>query len=186
MAKKKEKLLIVVDMQNDFIDGVFGTEEAKQIVEPIATLMRGWQGKVLLTKDTHLESDWEGKPSSIETARLPQHCVFGTEGWQFNKFIRAAKFGDNVIGHICKATFGYMGYNDKNDFIVDAHIKTQVSEIYLCGLCTDICILHNAIILRNMFPKMPIHVYGDLCAGTTPEKHSMALEIMRGSMIDII
>ena len=178
MAEKK--ILIAVDLQNDFIDGALGTKEAESIVPAAAARIREWReagAEILATLDTH-EADYM---QTREGRLLPvPHCIRGTEGWQLNPVIREA-LGDCTI--VEKPTFGSV----RLPGIVEAlQGDAEKLSIELIGLCTDICVVSNALLLKASFPEAEISVAADLCAGVTPEKHLAALETMRSCQIDII
>ena len=177
---KEKKFLIVVDMQKDFIDGSLGTKEAQAIVPAAAARIRacredGWE--VIATLDTHGE-DYLG---TSEGRKLPVvHCVKGTPGWELDPAVRDA-LGDGMT--LEKPTFGSVR--------LPGIIAGKVSEgdrvvISLLGLCTDICVVSNALLLKANFPEAEISVSAECCAGVTPEKHLAALETMRSCQIDII
>ena len=175
-----EKLLIVVDMQKDFVDGTLGTPEAVAIDENVATYVKRFDGKVIFTKDTHGEdylNTKEGKTIPVV------HCVKGTRGHDFSSAVSLARF-ERIIEKntkdviIEKDTFGYKHWSE-------LLCLSEVEEIEVCGLCTDICVIANVILLKTALPEIEITVLGDLCAGTTPEKHLHALEIMKSMGINI-
>ena len=174
------KLLIVVDMQKDFVDGTLGTPEAVAIDEKVATYVKQFDGKVIFTKDTHGEdylNTKEGKSIPVV------HCVKGTRGHDFSPFVKLARL-ERVIDKnakdaiIEKDTFGYKHWGESLR-------SSEVDEIEICGLCTDICVIANVILLKTALPETEITVLGDLCAGTTPEKHIHALGIMKNMGINI-
>lgn len=166
-------VLIVIDMQNDFIDGSLGTPEAQAIVPKVKEKIKKYKkaGKdIIFTKDTHFENyldTFEGKNLPVE------HCIKGTEGWKINKELNTKVYA-NVIH---KKTFGYLDWN--------VHINNYES-IEIVGLCTDICVISNALILRAWFPNSTITVDASCCAGVTPEKHKAALEVMKSCQIEVI
>ena len=174
------KLLVVVDMQNDFIDGALGTPEAQAIVPAVAAKVRkhaeGGE-PILYTKDTHY--DWYLK--SQEGRKLPvPHCIYGTKGHQLHPdvHISGSYYAD-------KLTFGLADIGD----IVERIARDRdivIDEIELVGLCTDICVISNAMLLKAYFPEMPIIVDSSCCAGVTPESHIRALEAMKMCQIEII
>lgn len=176
------KVLVVVDMQNDFIDGALGTKEAQAIVPNVVKKIEEYKNKgylIVATKDTH-------KPYYLETLEgknLPiPHCIYNTEGWQFVEGITNKDFYEVYL----KDTFGEI---DLGGFIYDALVKEALGpadEIELVGLCTDICVISNAIILKASFPEIPITVDASCCAGVTPESHKNALEAMKMCQINII
>ena len=174
-----DKFLIVVDMQKDFIDGSLGTPEAQAIVPAAARRIRearaaGWT--VIATLDTHYDNYLD----TAEGKKLPvAHCIRGTEGWALNPEIRAAMDGCLLVE---KPTFGSVR--------LPGIIADQASEglltIEVIGLCTDICVVSNALLLKAHFPEAAIAVRRDCCAGVTPEKHEAALATMASCQIDIL
>ena len=173
------KALIVVDMQNDFIYGSLANPAAQAIVDNVAREIEYFDGNVILTKDMHYEnylSTQEGKKLPIE------HCKFKTRGWFIPKILAEAGIRHDNCGRgytkvLHKETFGFTKW--------DQYLSTNYDEIYICGTCTDICVISNALIIKAMYPEMKITVLKDLCAGSTPEKHEAALEVMRSCQIDI-
>ena len=157
------KTLIVVDMQNDFIDGSLGTKEAQAIVQSVRKKIREYKDRgdeIIFTRDTH-QSDYLETP---EGRKLPVvHCIEGTKGWQIAD-------GLEVEGciYIDKPTFGWMHWNERT-----------FQEIEMVGLCTDICVVSNALILKATFPSVEITVDASCCAGGTPQTHQAALETMK-------
>jgi nicotinamidase-related amidase len=182
------KVLIVVDMQKDFIDGSLGTPEAQAIVPNVVNKMKlhdSTNTLILFTKDTHTE----GYLNTTEGIKLPvPHCIKGTEGWSIDRAIHDEfKKGnylrystDKVINsRINKGTFG--SYD-----LLEVLDNLDIDEIELCGVCTDICVISNAIMIKNFFPDVPVTVDASCCAGVTPEKHAAALEVMKSCQIDVI
>lgn len=165
-----KKTLIVVDMQNDFIDGSLGTKEAQAIVENVKKKIGEYKERgdeIIFTRDTHGE-DYLDTP---EGKKLPvEHCIHGTKGWEIAE-------GLEVPGCTCidKPTFGWTHWNERT-----------FEEIELVGLCTDICVVSNALILKAMFPDVEITVDAGCCAGVTPETHQAALETMKMCQIRVI
>lgn len=169
------KILIVVDMQNDFIDGALGTKEAEKIVanvkEKIDTY-RSNNDEVIFTRDTHFEDYLETQ----EGKNLPvKHCIKDTFGWQISSKLDVA---DSVI--IDKPTFGS---TKLMEYLLS---KQNISEIQLVGLCTDICVISNAFLLKAALPEVLISVDSRCCAGVTPESHNRALESMKTCQIMVI
>ncbi len=165
--------LIVVDMQNDFIDGALGTKEAQAILPKVVEKVRNWKGKIIFTRDSHTEDYLHTQ----EGSRLPvPHCIKGTPGWQIAKQLPMQE--DTVI--IDKPGFGSVGLAE--------YLKTEaeVESIELVGLCTDICVIANAILLKSFFTETPISVDVSCCAGVTPESHQNALDAMKMCQIDVI
>lgn len=168
--EKKEKILIVIDVQKDFVDGSLGTPEAQAIVSKIEEkILKGGYGKVLYTFDTHyLPEYWE----SSEGKKLPvPHCIKGEPGW-----CSALSTNKDKKSIIEKDTFGYLRWS--------SYIHAE--SIELVGLCTDICVVTNALILKTYYPEIPITVDASCCAGTTPEAHKAALTVMKSCQIDVI
>lgn len=169
------KILIVVDMQNDFIDGALGTKEAEKIVanvkEKIDTY-RSNNDEVIFTRDTHFEDYLETQ----EGKNLPvKHCIKDTFGWQISSKLDVA---DSVV--IDKPTFGS---TKLMEYLLS---KQNISEIQLVGLCTDICVISNAFLLKAALPEVLISVDSRCCAGVTPESHNRALESMKTCQIMVI
>lgn len=169
------KLLIVIDMQNDFIHGALGTPEAEAIVRAVkAKLLTYPSDAVYATMDTH-GPDYL---STQEGRKLPvEHCIRGTEGWQLHPELAELL----TAGHIYeKPTFASMSLAN------DLAKSTDLEELEIIGLCTDICVVSNALLLKAMLPEVRITVDAACCAGVTPEKHLAALETMRSCQIDVI
>ncbi len=171
------KCLLVIDMQNDFLTGALGTAEGAGIVGDVCSLISGFEGKVFYTRDTH----GEDYLTTREGRNLPvPHCLKDTEGWQIceqvGHLIRAE---DRVVD---KVTFGEIRLPE----IIREECGGGPEEIHLAGVCTDICVISNAMICRAAFPEIPVLVHADCCAGVTPESHRTALEAMRACHIDII
>lgn len=169
-----KKLLVVVDMQEDFISGSLGTEQAQAIVPAVCEKIAGFDGDVVYTRDTHTEDYL----SSAEGKKLPVlHCVKDTPGWQIHPDVFAAGIG-KTAAVIDKPTFGSM---ELGDFVV----SRGYSAIELVGLCTDICVISNALCLKARLWETPISVWKDCCAGVTPASHENALSAMSMCQIDI-
>ena len=177
---KDRKILVAVDLQNDFIDGALGTKEAEAIVPAAAARIREWRedgAEVFATLDTHEENYAETQ----EGKRLPvAHCIRETEGWQLNPVIREA-LGDCIL--VEKPTFGSIRLPE---LIREKIGDGKDATIELIGLCTDICVVSNALLLKAAFPEATIRVSSGCCAGVTPEKHKAALETMASCQIDIL
>lgn len=164
-----KRTLIVVDMQNDFIDGSLGTKEAQAIVENVKKKIEQYRAngdEIIFTRDTH-QADYLQTPEGKE---LPvEHCIEGTHGWEIAEGI---DLPDCL--HIDKPTFGWTKWN-QYDF----------ETIELVGLCTDICVVSNALILKAYFPEAEISVDASCCAGVTPESHEAALTTMKMCQIHV-
>ena len=164
-----KKTLIVVDMQKDFIDGSLGTKEAVAIVNNVKKKIKEYQDRgdeIIFTRDTH-QTDYlntnEGKHLPVE------HCIEGTDGWQIEA-------GLEVPGaiYINKPTFGYLNWEEYN-----------LEEVELVGLCTDICVVSNALIIKAMYPEIKVSVDASCCAGVTMESHNTAINAMKAVQIEV-
>ena len=172
--------LVVVDMQNDFLDGPLGSEEARAIVKPAAERIlacRSFGYKIIATADTHYQNYLDTQ----EGRRLPvPHCICGHPGWEINSEIKTAMADAEVIQ---KTTFGFIGL----PLLIQRFCPLgKQPNIEIIGLCTDICVVSNALIIKAFFPEATISVHQACCAGTTPEKHRAALETMKSCQIDIV
>lgn len=173
-----KKLLIVVDIQKDFVDGALGTPEAVAIVPGAAEKIKNFDGEIFVTFDTH----YKNYLSTAEGKKLPvEHCIKDTPGWRLDKNIAEALKG-RIYTLVFKNTFGS---KDLPDLIKEV-VKGEEFEIELIGLCTDICVVSNALYLKANFPECEISVDSSCCAGVTPETHKAALETMRCCQINII
>ena len=169
------KVLVVVDMQNDFIDGALGTDEAQKIVPYVKSKIESFGGVVVFTRDTH-ESDYL---STQEGEKLPvPHCIRGTQGWEICPelcgFVR-----DNVVD---KPTFGSY---ELVELLKGMDKADTIEAIELVGLCTDICVISNALLIKAAFLEAEISVDSLGCAGVTPQSHANALEAMKMCQITI-
>jgi len=171
------KILLVIDMQNDFIDGALGTPEAEAILDKVVQVIAQYPLEdIIATRDTHGEDYLETQ----EGRKLPvPHCIKGTSGWNIHPRITAALRGAAIMG---KSTFASKKLAEK----VAALAKTDELEITLVGLCTDICVVSNALLLKAYLPETPIRVIASACAGVTPESHQAALKTMEMCQIEIL
>lgn len=164
-----KKTLIVVDMQNDFIDGSLGTKEAVSIVGNVKAKIERYRDcgyEVIFTRDTHHENYME----TNEGKHLPVvHCIEGTDGWQIREGL--VKEGELIID---KPSFGYMDWS-----------KHSFEEVELVGLCTDICVVSNALIIKATFPEIKVSVDSSCCAGVTPASHDAALTTMKMCQVEV-
>lgn len=166
------KVLIVVDMQNDFVTGSLGSPHARSIVPAVLEKIKSFEGDIIFTRDTHTEQ----YADTQEGQRLPViHCVQNTEGWQIVPSL--APYARLVFD---KPTFGSLALMEHLKAMAD-----EIEEIELCGLCTDICVISNAMLLKAALPEVRITVDAACCAGVTPESHKTALDAMRAVQIDI-
>ncbi len=170
------KILIAVDMQNDFIDGALGTPEAVAIVDNVKRKIETFDGEVIFTRDTHFDNYMD----TSEGKRLPiMHCIKGTHGWE----IRAELDALRKTEAIDKITFGS---STLFEMLEDENARDKIDEITLIGLCTDICVISNAIGIKAFLPETKIIVDSACCAGVTPQSHQNALEAMKMCQIEII
>lgn len=167
------KYLIVVDMQVDFINGALGSKDAAAIVPKVVKKVSRFDGTVLFTRDTHFDDYL----NTQEGLKLPiPHCIKDTAGWEI-----CGELMPYATIVIDKITFGSMDLPQ-----ILSSFGAPVNEIELCGLCTDICVISNAMLLKAAFPEARISVDASCCAGVTPESHNTALNAMRAVQIEII
>ena len=165
--------LIVVDMQNDFITGSLGSKQAQAIVPRVVEKVKNFDGTVIFTRDTHGLNYLKSR----EGRHLPvEHCIKNTRGWEICDELKP--YAETVVD---KVSFGSL---DLPDAIKKCRAK--IEEIELCGLCTDICVISNAMILKAAFPETDIVVNGSLCAGVTEKSHETALKSMQAVQIKVI
>lgn len=167
------KILVVVDMQNDFIDGALGTPEAVKIVPYVKEVIQNFNGKVLFTRDTHF-------PNYLDTQEgknLPvKHCIQGTPGWEIHPALDALRVTDPID----KLTFG------SADLPKILEQEKDIEDITFVGLCTDICVISNVMIVKAFFPEIPLVVDAKGCAGVTVESHKNALSAMKMCQVTVI
>lgn len=170
------KILLVIDMQNDFINGALGTSEAEAIVDRVAGEIRKYPaGDVIATRDTHTEDYL----NTQEGRKLPVvHCVKGTSGWELHPKIADALKNAVVVD---KPAFG----SRKLAEMLEKLAELDKLDVTLVGLCTDICVVSNALLIKAFLPETPVRVLADCCAGVTPESHQAALDTMRMCQIEI-
>lgn len=170
-----QDILIVVDMQNDFIDGALGTAEAVAIVSRVEEKIRGFQGRVIFTRDTHLENYLETQ----EGRNLPvPHCIRGSAGWELCPQLKPLCKEPPID----KPTFGSRELGER---LLEADREEAIRSVTLVGLCTDICVISNAMIVKACLPEVPVTVDAACCAGVTPESHRTALAAMKMCQINI-
>ena len=175
MAKK---IVVVVDMQKDFIDGALGSAEAVKIVDRCAEKIKAAKANgdtVIFTRDTHGDDYLDTQEG--HNLKVP-HCINLTEGWLIDKDIRQALVGKD-FDTIEKKTFG-------SEYLADGYgFCRKYDEVVFVGTCTDICVISNVLTYKAFHPEIPLVVYADLCAGLTPEKHEAALNVMQSCQVDI-
>lgn len=171
-----EKLLLVIDMQKDFVTGALANKEAERIIEPIAGKIEAYQenqNPVFFTRDTHGEDYMETQEGRL----LPvPHCKKDTDGWQIVDQLRPYACEENVLD---KPVFGCLQLPEW----IEEKLGHAPKEIELCGVCTDICVISNAMILKAAFPETVVTADGAYCAGVTPESHQTALEAMKACQV---
>lgn len=172
-----KKLLIVVDVQNDFTTGSLGTKEAQAaipfIAEYVAKAYReGYD--IIYTQDSHDENYLK----TLEGKMLPvEHCIMNTWGWRVVDSVGYKKVNGR-IRYCCKRQFGYDDW--------ESEYLDQYDEVVMMGFCTDICVISNALVIKTFYPNLPVTVVAKGCAGVTPEKHKAALEVMKSCQINVI
>ena len=167
------EVLIVVDLQNDFIDGSLGNTCNAQIVEPIEKLIENFDGEIIFTRDTHNEDYL----NTLEGKNLPiTHCIKDTYGWQIRIDTKDYKIFD-------KDTFGSY---DLVNYLKRLNEKEKIDKISFVGICTDICVISNAILVKNALPNTPIDVISSMCKGTSEANHKLALDAMKSVQINIV
>ena len=166
------KYLIVVDIQNDFITGSLGSELAVAIVPNVVDKVKNFNGRIIFTRDTHFKDYM----NTQEGKNLPvPHCIKDSEGWQICDELKP--FAETVVD---KLTFGSVDLPK----LIET-FKEPIEKIELCGLCTDICVISNAMLLKAAFPEVLIAVDSICCAGVSVESHNIALDAMRAVQIEI-
>ena len=171
-----QDVLVVVDMQNDFIDGALGTKEAVTIVPKVEEKIRNFNGTVLFTRDTH--ENWYLETQEGKKLPVP-HCIRDTEGWQIRRELDILRKTEPVD----KETFGS---TDLADDLVAMNIDDEIKSITFVGLCTDICVISNALLVKAALPEVPIIVDAACGAGVTPESHENALKAMEMCQVEVV
>lgn len=170
-------ILVVVDMQKDFVDGALGSEEALAIVDNVVRKINTFEGEIIVTYDTH----YDNYLSTREGKYLPvPHCIKDTDGWQLNDLVQTA-LKDRNYTTIHKPTFGSVELVD-----LLSGCDEKDTSVTLIGLCTDICVVSNAMLLKNHYPEMHILVDASCCAGVTKESHNAALTTMKMCQIEVL
>lgn len=174
-----KKILIVVDMQKDFVDGALGTKEAGAIVSNVVKKIDEFDGDIFVTYDTHYEEYMDTQ----EGKNLPvPHCIEGSGGWMLDKRVQEALDRKEEYTEIQKITFGSVDL----PLILQEEYNMDNAQIELVGLCTDICVVSNALILKASFPETVISVDVSCCAGVTPETHNAAITTMKMCQVKIV
>ncbi len=167
--------LIVVDMQNDFITGALGTKEAEKIVPKVRNKIENFEGEIIFTRDTHKENYLETQEGKL----LPiPHCIEGTKGFEI-----VTELDTSSHKIINKPTFGS---KELGEYLTAENNKEKIESVTLVGLCTDICVISNAMLIKAFLPEVQIIVDSSCCAGVTPGSHQRALESMKTCQVQII
>ncbi|MDM8302838.1 cysteine hydrolase family protein [Collinsella tanakaei] len=170
--------LVVIDMQKDFVDGALGTPEAQVIVDDVAAYARAFEGTVVFTRDTH-EADYL---QTQEGRNLPvEHCIRDTPGWQLVPALEAVR-ADRQALVFDKPTFGSV---ELVWWLAQRNDEEPIDSIEVIGLCTDICVVSNALLIKAHFPEIPVRTQAHLCAGVTPAAHEAALTTMRSCQVEV-
>lgn len=169
-------VLVVVDMQKDFIDGSLGTKEAVAIVPAVKEMIDSFEGKIYFTRDTHYENYLETQ----EGRNLPVlHCIKDSEGWMISSELDVSR-AEMIID---KPTFGSV---ELGSVLKELNESEGISSVTLIGLCTDICVISNALLIKAGMTEVPVAVVAGCCAGVTPESHENALKAMEMCQIRVI
>ena len=172
-----KKLLLVIDMQNDFIDGALGTKEAQSILPAVIERVRSFDGDVIFTRDTHFDNYMETQ----EGKNLPVlHCIKGTPGWELAPELEKLRQERNAPV-FDKLTFGCKELPP----YLEEHYPEGLESAEFIGVCTDICVISNALLVKAFFPELPVSVTASLCAGVSPQSHENALEAMKMCQITV-
>ena len=180
------KLLVVVDAQNDFITGALHNDDALKAIPALVSYVNQFDGDVIATKDTHYskeDADAMHMPDLAYENTLehvfPVHCIRNTDGWEIESTVQDALAAKQAT-IVEKLSFGYPDWADTlEDY-------DELDEIHLVGFCTDICVISNALILRALFPNAKMYIKADCCAGTTPANHAAALAVAASCQIEAI
>ena len=171
-------LLIVIDMQNDFVTGSLGSDAAVSLLQPMMEYIRSWDGDIAFTRDTH-DSDYL---STQEGHRLPvPHCIKDSVGWQIvpELFTCAERSSCKIVGIFDKPVFG-------STSLAQYVLTSGYDQVTLIGVCTGICVISNALLIKAFCPETTVSVKASLCACVSEESHLHAIETMRTCQIDII
>lgn len=177
------KILVVVDMQNDFVDGALGTKEAVAIVPKVVEKINTFDGEFAVTQDTHKEN----YPETQEGKNLPvAHCIEQSDGWKLVAPVHDAlkkRFdGGTMPQFFYKPAFGSV---QLAGWLLNTNKNNPIDEVVLIGLCTDICVISNAMLVKAYLPEVKVTVDAACCAGVTPESHNNALSAMKMCQINI-
>lgn len=172
------RYLIIIDVQNDFVSGPLGTAEAQQMLPRLLEKAAGFDGKILMTKDSHSDDYLQTQEGRL----LPvPHCIVGTEGWEFPESLEKIR-KEKEAEVYQKSCFGCEPLVEDLKKLDRAG---QLESVELVGICTDICVVSNALMIKSALPELPVSVDASCCAGVTREKHEAALEVMRSCQIQV-
>lgn len=172
-----KKFLIVVDMQNDFVDGALGSKEAVGIVDNVVEKINSFDGEIIATLDTHQENYLDTQ----EGKKLPvPHCIEGTDGWRINEKVLSA-LASRHFTSVLKPSFGSTELAN----VIKSLANGEDFSVELIGLCTDICVVSNALLLKAAFPEIEISVDAKCCAGVSVESHNASLLTMKCCQINV-
>ena len=173
------ELLVVIDVQNDFVSGSLGTAEAQAMLPRLMDKVTHFAGQIVLTQDTHgcdyLQSN-EGQHLPVE------HCISGTPGWELVDPLKEFAQAHN-LQIFCKPSFGSM---DLAAYIKEQAASACIDSVELCGLCTDICVISNALLIKAQCPELPLKVDAACCAGVSPQLHQAALQVMHSCQVEVV
>ncbi len=171
-----KRILIVVDVQNDFVSGTLGTKEAQDMLPNLINKIKNFKGEIILTQDSHTDTYLETQEGKM----LPvKHCIVGTNGWQFASELEAIREKEEYRVYQ-KNTFGS---TDLANDLKKENLEKPIEYVELVGLCTDICIVTNALMIKAYLPEVPIYVDTNCCAGVSKENHFAALKVMESCQI---
>lgn len=174
-----KNVLVVIDVQNDFIDGALGSKEAQEALPRIIERVKGFQGQVFATKDTH----FDGYLETQEGKNLPvPHCIKGTNGWDFPEEL-AELMEEKAARVFEKTTFGSVDLAQELKRRFD---QGKIESVEFVGFCTDICVVSNALLVKAESPELPIVVDARCCAGVTTEKHQNALDVLESCQVRVL
>lgn len=183
-----KKILIVVDMQNDFITGSLANVEAQAMYPKLVKFIEEFDGPVIATLDTHYNVEPDALYlETVEGKHLPvMHCQAGTEGWKYpQELIDVIEKKDRLW--VTKETFGAINIAEAVNQIAEKYFdEDEDCEFHFIGVCTDICVVTNALLIKTFFPENEVYIHENLCAGVTPEKHACAIETMRSCQCNIV
>lgn len=171
-----KKFLIVVDMQNDFVSGSLGTKEAEDIVSRVVKKVTEFDGQIYFTQDTHEDyymQTQEGKLLPVE------HCIIGTQGWKLIQELEEIQKAKN-LKVFQKSTFGSTKLAEELQKIWQ---MDKIESVELVGLCTDVCVISNALMIKAYLPEVPVYVDASCCAGVNPDSHTTSLNAMKACQI---